>query len=85
MVLKLHGKETPFEIWKALTDHFERRNDARKLALRDKHKRIRMQKNETILQYLSNITKFQDEPRGVGENVPSTKLVRLSLLGLPKS
>ena len=31
-----HGKATPYEMWKALTDLFQNNNDQRKLALKDK-------------------------------------------------
>ena len=36
IVPKLHGKETPFHMWKALIDLFESNSDARKLALKEK-------------------------------------------------
>ena len=48
MILNLHGKETPFVIWKTLKDLFHRSSDARKLALRDKLRSIQTQKNEII-------------------------------------
>ena len=44
-----------------------------------------MQQNEILPQYLSRFTQVRDELGGVGENVPSSELVRLALLGLPKS
>ena len=36
IALKLHGKETAYAIWKALTDLFENNIDHRKLAMKDK-------------------------------------------------
>ena len=36
IVSNLHGKSTPFLMWKALTDFFQSRSDQRKLALKDK-------------------------------------------------
>ena len=39
IVSSLHGKATPFEMWKALTDIFQINNDHRKLALKDKLKK----------------------------------------------
>ena len=35
VVSSLHGKATPFSMWKALTDLFQSRNDHRKLVLKD--------------------------------------------------
>ena len=56
VVSNLHGKKTLFAMWKTLTYLFRSSSDTRKLALRDKLKKIRMQKNETIPQYLSRFT-----------------------------
>ena len=55
IVSSLHGKATPFAMWKALTDLFQSSSDHRKLALKDKLRKIKMEKNDTILVYL---TKF---------------------------
>ena len=40
IVSSLHGKATPFAMWKALTDLFQSSSDQRKLALKDKLKKI---------------------------------------------
>ena len=66
VVSNLYGKGTPFAIWKTLTDLFQSSNDVRKLELRDKLKSFRIQKNETIPEYLSIFTQVQDELGGVG-------------------
>ena len=55
IVSSLHWKSTPFLMWKALTDLFQIRSDQRKLALKDKLRKIKMEKNDTIPVYL---TKF---------------------------
>ena len=44
----LHGKDTPFAMWKALKYIFQRNNDQRKLALKDKLRKIKMEKGESI-------------------------------------
>jgi len=36
LVSKLHGNETPFAMWKTLTNLFQSSSDAKKLELRDK-------------------------------------------------
>ena len=36
IVSSLHGKDSPFLMWKALTDLFQIKSDQRKLALKDK-------------------------------------------------
>lgn len=49
IVSNIHGKETPFAMWKALTKLFENSSDHRKLDLKDKPQNIKMYKNDTIL------------------------------------
>ena len=44
----LHGKATPFLMWKALTDLFQIRSNQRKLALKDKLRKIKMEKGDSI-------------------------------------
>jgi hypothetical protein len=51
----LHGKTTPHALWKVLIDLFQNSSDHRKLALKDKLRKIKMEKADTIPKYL---TKF---------------------------
>ena len=55
IVSNLHGKASPFLMWKALTDLFQSKSDKRKLALKDKLRKIKMEKGNSIPKYL---TKF---------------------------
>ena len=52
IVSSLHGKATPYAMWKDLTDLFQSNKDHRKLALKDKLRKIKMEKGETMLKYL---------------------------------
>lgn len=54
VVLSLHGKKTSYAMWKTLIELFKSSSYARKLQLKYKLKDIQMQKNETIVQYLSS-------------------------------
>lgn len=83
--MKLHWKETPYAIWKALTDWFQNKSDHENLSLRDKLRNIKMEKCDTIPQYLSKFTQFWDELGSVDVTVSEDDLVNLELLGLPKS
>ena len=85
IVSSLHGKATPFLIWKALTDLFQSRSDQRKLALKDKLKKIKMKKGDSIPKYLTKFVHYKDELGSVGVIVDNEDLVSLALLGLPKS
>ena len=44
----LNGNETPYYMWKDLIDIFQSRNDHRKLALKDKLRKIKMEKGDNI-------------------------------------
>ena len=48
IVSNLHGKATPFLMWKALTDLFQRSNEQRKLALEENLRKIKMEKGDGI-------------------------------------
>ena len=85
IVSSLHGKATPYAMWKALTDLFQSSSDHRKLALKDKIRKIKMEKGDNIPKYLTKFVQCQDELRSVGITVDDDDLVSLALLGLPKS
>jgi hypothetical protein len=85
IVSNLHGKATPYAMWKALTDLFQNNNDHRKLALKDKLRKINMEKGDSIPKYLTKFVQCQDELGSVGITVVDDDLVSLALLGLPKN
>ena len=85
IVSSLHGKATPFLMWKALTDLFQSRSDQRKLALKDKLRKIKMEKGDSIPKYLTKFVHCKDELGSVGVTFDDEYLVSLALLGLPKS
>lgn len=69
IVSNIHGKETPISMWTTVTNILKNNSDHRKLALKYKLRNIKMQKNDTILQYLSRFTQVWDENGGFGVNV----------------
>jgi hypothetical protein len=85
IVSSLHGKTTPYAMWKVLTDLFQNSSDHRKLALKDKLRKIKMEKGETIPKYLTKFVQCRDELGSVGITIVADDLVSLALLGLPKS
>jgi hypothetical protein len=72
-------------MWKVLTDLFQNSSDHRKLALKDKLRKIKMEKGDTIPKYLTKFFQCRDELGSVGITVTADDLVSLALLGLPKS
>jgi hypothetical protein len=85
IVSNLHGKATPYAMWKALMDLFQNSSDHRKLALKDKLRNIKMEKGDSIPKYLTNFLQCRDELGSVGIIFVDDDLVSLVLLGLPKS
>jgi hypothetical protein len=85
IVSSLHGKDTPHAMWKVLTDMFQNSSDHMKLVLKDKLRKIKMEKGDTIPKYLMNFVQCRDELESVGITVAVDDLVSLALLGLPKS
>jgi hypothetical protein len=68
-----------------LTDLFQNNNDHRKLALKDKLRKIKMEKGNSIPKYLTKFVQCQDELGSVGIIVIDDDLVSLALLGLPNN
>lgn len=62
----LHGKETLYALWRALTDLFQNSSDHRKLILKEKLRKIKMKKGNTITKYWTKFTHCQDELLSVG-------------------
>ena len=70
-------------MWKTLTELYQNSSDKRKLALKDKLHKIKMEKGETIQKYLTKFTQCRDELGSVGITVSEEDMVSLALLGLP--
>ena len=65
----LHGKVSPLLMWKYLIDLFQRKSDQRKLVLKDKLRKIKMEKGESIPKYLTKFFQCRDELGSVGVTV----------------
>ena len=69
IVSSLHGKASPFLMWKYLTDLFQSKSDQRKLALKDKLRNIKMEKGDSIPKYLTKFFQCRDELGSVGVTI----------------
>jgi hypothetical protein len=85
IVSSLYGKYTPHAMWKVLIDLFQNNNDHRKLVLKDKLRKIKMEKGDSIPKYLTKFVQCRDELGSVGITVVDDDLASLVLLGLSKS
>ena len=72
-------------MWKALIDLFQSINVDRKLALKDKLRKIKMEKGDTIPKYLTKFVQCRDELGSIRITIFYDDLVSLAPLGLPKS
>jgi len=72
-------------MWKELDDLFQNSSEHRKLVLKDKLKKIKMEKGYSILKYLTKFTLCRDELGSVRVIVSKEDMVNLAILGLPKS
>jgi hypothetical protein len=85
IVSNLHGKATQYATWKDLKYLFQNNNDHRKLTLKDKLRKIKMEKGDSIPKYLTKFVQCRDELGSVGIIVANDDLVSLALLGLPNN
>ena len=72
-------------MWKALKYLYQNRNDHKKLVLKEKLRKIKMERGDMIQKNLTKFTQCRDELGSVGVMVALDDLVNLTLLGLPKS
>ena len=60
LISQVSSKNTPKDMFDALTRMYEGRNINRKMNLRTQLKNTRMQKGETITQYFSRVSQFKE-------------------------
>eukprot|EP00253_Pinus_taeda_P033649 PITA_33649 len=77
IVSSLHGKASPYLMWKALTDLFQSKSGQRKLALKDKLRKIKCENGDNMPKYLMKFTQCRDELGSVGVTVDNEDLEKL--------
>ena len=68
-----------------MKDLYQNSSEQRKLALKDKLRRSKMEKGDTISTYLNKLTTCRDDLGSVGIMTADDDMASLALLGLPKS
>ena len=61
IVSSLHGKASPFLMWKVLIELFQSKSDQRKLALKDKLRNIKREKGDSMPKYLTKFIQCRDD------------------------
>jgi hypothetical protein len=81
----LSGKNTAKDMWKALRDLYQPKNEKRVMVLHERLCGTKMAKGEGVVSYLTKITQMRDELAVVGEKTKDYDLVCVALNGFSKS
>jgi hypothetical protein len=84
LIPHLAEKKTAKEMWDALTNLFEMKNENWKMALKAKLHDTKMGKEESVSSYLTRVAQVKDELVVVGEVITDSELVRIALNGFTK-
>jgi hypothetical protein len=84
LIPHLAEKKTTKEMWNALKNLYEVKNENRKMALKDKLHDTKMGKGESVVSYLTRVAQVKDELAVVGEVISDSELVRIALKGFTK-
>jgi hypothetical protein len=84
LIPHLVEKKTTQEMWDALKNLFEVKNENQKMTLKDKLHDTKMGKEESVSSYLTQVAQVKDELDAVGEVISNSKLVRIALKGFTK-
>jgi hypothetical protein len=84
LIPHLVEKKTAKDMWDALKNLYEAKNENRKMALQDKLHSTRMAKGESVASYLTRVAQMKDDLAVVGEVIPDSELVCIALKGFTK-
>jgi hypothetical protein len=84
LIPQVASKNTPKEIFDALTRLYEGRNINRKMNLRTQLKNTKMHKGETIHEYFSRISQFKEQLEAIGDTLNEDELIMTTLNGLTR-
>jgi hypothetical protein len=84
LIPHLAEKKTTKEMWDALQNLFEAKNENRKMASKAKLQDTKMGNEESVSSYLTRVAQVKDELVAVGEVISDSELVRITLKGFTK-
>jgi hypothetical protein len=84
LIPHLAEKKTTTEMWEALKNLYEAKNENHKMTLKDKLHSIKMNKGESVVPYLTRLEQVKDELATMGEVISYENLVRMALKGFTK-
>jgi hypothetical protein len=84
LIPQVSSKDTPKELFDALTRMCEGKNINWKMNLRTQLKNTKMQKEETVQDYFSRVTHFKEQLEAIGDNLDEDELIMTTLNGLTR-
>jgi hypothetical protein len=84
LIPHLAKKKNAKDMWDALKNLFEAKNENRKMALKAKRHDTKMGKEESVSYYLTQVAQVKYELATVGEVITDSDLVRITLNGFTK-
>jgi hypothetical protein len=82
LIPQVSSKNTPKEMFDALTRMYEGKNINQKMDLRTQLKNTKMQKGETVQEYFSRVTHFKEQLQEIGDNLDEDEIIMKTLNGL---
>ena len=82
LIPQVSSKNTPKEMFDALTSVFEGKNINMGMTLRNQLKGVKMQKAETMLLYFSRVSQIKERLEAIGDMVEEAEVVMTTLNGL---
>jgi hypothetical protein len=84
LIPHVSSKNTPKDMFDALTRMYEGKNINRKMNLRTHLKNTKMQKGEAVQDYFSRVSQFKEQLEAIGDNLDEDELIMTTLNGLTR-
>ena len=84
LIPQVSSKDTPKEMFDALSRMYEGRNINRKMNLRAQLKSTKMSKDESIQEYFTRVSQFKEQLEAIEDKIDEDELVMTALNGLTR-
>uniref|UniRef100_A0A1X7VWV7 Retrotransposon gag domain-containing protein n=1 Tax=Amphimedon queenslandica TaxID=400682 RepID=A0A1X7VWV7_AMPQE len=77
--------DDPLEVWRLLSNHFQKKTWANRLAFRRKLHSLRLEKGQSVQEHIKSMTEVFSELSVIGDNISDKNRVVYLLASLPES
>ena len=84
LIPQVSSRETPKEMFDALSDLFEGRNINRNMTFRNHLKSVKAQMSKTMQSYFTRVAQIKKQLKAIGDMVEEAEIVMTTLNGLPR-